>query len=63
MARAPTQTISTLVQTMMMVRRSCRSAVSPATSARANSGRNCASPIMPSAKADCSTLWVRRATP
>ncbi len=47
-ARAATQTNSALMQMTMIVRRWCRSAVSPAIRDRANRGRNCASPIRPS---------------
>ena len=45
-----------------MRRRSCRSAVSPATRVRANSGRNWASPIIPTANAASATDMVCRAS-
>ena len=44
-----------------MRRRSCRSAVSPATRVRANRGRNCASPIIPTTNDASSTGRVCRA--
>ncbi len=61
-ARAPTHRTSTTRQVMMIRRRSCRSAASPANSDRANSGRNWARPIMPSNSAACFTpMWRCRA--
>ena len=44
-----------------MCRRSCRSAVSPAMSVSANSGRNCASPIIPTANEASATDMDSRA--
>ena len=59
--KARSQTICTSRHAWMISRRSWRSATWPAGRVKANSGRNCASPTMPTRKAPCLTdrCWAR----